>query len=63
MRCPRLRPATMSCRQTMVISKRSGGAAAGIVGIGVGTGGAGDGGRYRGCQMLQSSAISRQWRD
>jgi hypothetical protein len=30
MRCPQSRPATISCRQTMAMSKPSGGAAAGI---------------------------------
>jgi hypothetical protein len=38
MRCPQLRPATISCRQTMAISKRSGGVAAGIgTAVGIGT--------------------------
>ena len=30
MRCPQSRPATISCRQTMAMSKPSGGVAAGI---------------------------------
>jgi hypothetical protein len=43
MRCPQSRPATISCRQTMAMSKSSGGVAAGIGAAGIGAaGGAGE---------------------
>ena len=43
MRCPQLRPATISCRQTMAMSKPSGGVAVGIGAAGIGAaGGAGE---------------------
>jgi hypothetical protein len=43
MRCPQPRPATISCWQTMAISKPSGGVAAGIGDAGIGgAGGAGE---------------------
>jgi hypothetical protein len=43
MRCPQSRPATISCRQTMAMSKPSGGVAAGIGAAGIGAaGGAGE---------------------
>ena len=43
MRCPQSRPATISCRQTMAMSKPSGGVAAGIAAAGIGAaGGAGE---------------------
>jgi hypothetical protein len=46
MRCPRSRPATISCRQGKKISKRSGGAVAGVgVAAGIAAGGAGEGRR------------------
>jgi len=43
MRCPQSRPATISCRQTVAMSKPSGGVAAGIGAAGIGdAGGAGE---------------------
>ena len=43
MRCPQSRPATISCRRTMAMSKPSGGVAAGIGAAGIGAaGGAGE---------------------
>jgi len=43
MRCPQSRPATISYRQTMAMSKPSGGVAAGIGAVGIGAaGGAGE---------------------
>ena len=41
MRCPQSRPATISCRQTMAMSKPSGGVAAGIGAAGIGAAGIG----------------------
>src|ERR1700738_5053606 len=41
MRCPQSRPATISCRQTMAMSKPSGGVAVGIGAAGIGAAGGG----------------------